>query len=130
MASIYGSQGVVKLGAVAVAQVRSFDVTVTQENVDSTVMGDTSKSFINTMKEWNGSLSCLWDADADAGQALLDAGDTGTIHLQPEGGTIGDTDLTGSILVTEWGISSTHDGLVELSISFQGSGDLSVTSIV
>jgi len=41
-----------------------------------------------------------------------------------EGDTVGDHKLSGTVLITGRSISASYDGLVEASLSFQGTGAL------
>ena len=78
----------------------------------------------NTIGEFSGSMDVYFD-DTDTGQLDVQVGDTGTIAVQVEGDTSGDHQLSGSIIVTGRTINASFDGMVEASVSFQGTGALS-----
>ncbi len=52
-----------------------------------------------------------------------------TLNLYPEGDTGGDTYYTGTAIVTGRTVNSSYDGLVEMSISVQGTGALTETTV-
>ena len=49
-----------------------------------------------------------------------------TLNLGPEGTGSGAYKLSGSGIVTEKTITAAHDGLVEMTIGFQGTGALTI----
>jgi hypothetical protein len=124
MATHAGSEGTVKVGANAIAEIRSFSVEETGDTIDDTSMGDTARTYIAGLKTYTASIDCLWDETNTTGQGALTIGASVTLNLYPEGATTGDIYYTGTALVTGRTITSSHDGLVEMSISCQGSGGL------
>lgn len=129
MATFKGKDGVVKSGANAVAEVRSWTVEEKGENLDDTVMGDDWRTRVAMIKDWSGSIDCLFDDTDTNGQTTLVAGASVTLHLQMEGDTTGDHDLTGTAIITGRTITAQYDGLVEASFTFEGSGALSDTTV-
>ena len=127
MATHAGSEGTVKVGANAIAEIRSFSVEETGETIDVSSMGDTARTYLVGLKTYTASIDCLWDETNTTGQGALTVGASVTLNLYPEGATAGDIYYTGSAIVTGRTITSSHDGLVELSISCQGSGALTRT---
>lgn len=128
MATYIGNDGVVKSGANAVGEVRSWSLDVAADVVDDTVMGDTWKTNKATHKSWSGSLSALWDPD-DTGQGDLDEGASVTMALLPEGSTTGDVSYSGTAIITGVNRTASYDGLVEVSISFVGNGALTTGTV-
>lgn len=124
MATHTGSEGTVKVGTAAVAEIRSFSVQTTADTAEDTSMGDSWRSFKTTLKGWSGSVDCFWDETDTTGQGALVEGAEVTLNLYPEGATTGDKYYTGTAIVTGVSINSSFDGLVESSISFQGTGSL------
>ena len=55
MATLTGNNGTVKVGSVAIAEIRSFSVDETMDTIESTSMGDTYRTFETSLKSWNGS---------------------------------------------------------------------------
>jgi predicted secreted protein len=129
MATHKGSEGTVKVGANAVAEIRSYSITETSDTLEDTVMGDAARTYLASLKSFSGSMDVFWDETDTNGQIALSPGSSVTINIYPEGSTSGDTYYTGSIIVTEKSITASFDGMVEASISFQGTGALSETTV-
>jgi len=128
MATHAGSEGVVFSGSNQVNEVRSYTISETGETLEDTSMGDAARTYIASLKTFTGSLDVFWD-ETDAGQGDLDIGSTIVLNLYPEGNASGDTYYTGSAIVTEKSITASFDGLVEMSVSVQGTGALSETTV-
>jgi len=129
MATHKGSEGTVKVGANAVAEIRSYTITETADTLEDTTMGDAARTYLASLKSFSGSMDVFWDETDTSGQVALAPGDSVTINIYPEGSTSGDTYYTGSVIVTEKSITASFDGMVEASISFQGTGALSETTV-
>lgn len=129
MATHKGSEGTVKSGSNAIAEIRSYTITETADTLEDTTMGDSSRTYLASLKTFTGSIECFWDETDTNGQLTLDPGSTVTINIYPEGSTSGDTYYTGSVIVTEKSITASYDGMVEASFSFQGTGALSETTV-
>jgi predicted secreted protein len=76
------------------------------------------------LTSFSGSLDVFWDETDTSGQGALTIGSEVTLNVYPEGDTTGDTYYTGSAIVTGVSRSASFDGLVEASISVQGTGAL------
>lgn len=124
MATHTGSEGTVKVGANAIAEIRSFSIEETADTVEDTSMGDTYRTHKTTLKSFSGSVDVFWDEDDTDGQVALAVGSEVTINFYPEGDTAGDTYLTGSAIVTSKSITGSFDGMVESTINVQGTGAL------
>jgi hypothetical protein len=129
MATHKGSEGTVKSGANAIAEIRSYTITETADVLEDTTLGDASRTYLASLKTFTGSIECFWDETDTNGQLTLDVGSTVTINIYPEGSTSGDTYYTGSVIITEKSITASFDGMVEASFSFQGTGALSETTV-
>jgi len=129
MATHTGSEGTVKVGSDAIAEIRSFSIEETADTLDDTTMGDTARTYKPSLTTFSGSVDVLWDETDSTGQGALTVGAEVTLALYPEGDASGDTYLTGSAIVTNRSISSSHDGLVEMSISVQGNGALTTSTV-
>ena len=129
MATHKGSEGTVKSGANAIAEIRSYTITQTADTIEDTVMGDSARTYLSSLTSFSGSIECYWDETDTNGQLTLDPGSTVTINVYPEGSTSGDTYYTGSVIITEKSITASFDGMVEASFSFQGTGALSETTV-
>ena len=122
MAVHHGNDGIVKVGANAVAEIQSWsyeekDVAV----VEKTSMGDTAASYLPSgTKGGSGSVECLID-EADAnGQNSLTAGASVTLALYPEGDQSGDVEYTGTAIIETVARSGEKAGINTVSFNFMG----------
>ena len=129
MANHKGSEGTVKVGSNAVAEIRSFSIEETGDTLEDTSMGDSARTYLASLTSWSGSVDVFWDETDTSGQGALDVGSSVTLNLYPEGDTAGGTYYTGTAIVTGKSISSAFDGMVEASISVQGTGALTETTV-
>ena len=126
MATFTGKAGVVQTGSNALAEVRSYSITQTGDTTESTSMGDSAKTFEATLTEFSGSIDLFFDDTDTSGQVSLTIGSSFTLNLAPEGTGSGAYKLSGSAIVTDITRTAAHDGLVEMTIAFQGTGALTI----
>ena len=81
------------------------------------------------MTSFSGSIDVFWDETDTSGQGALTIGSEVTLNVYPEGDTAGDTYYTGTAIVTGVSRSASFDGLVEASVSVQGTGALTSTTV-
>ena len=124
MATHLGKEGTVQVGSNAIAEIRGFSIDETIDTVEDTSMGDSSKTYLASIKDFSGSVDVLYDETDTNGQTALSVGSSVTLNFAPEGTTSGDVKLTGTAIVTGKSVSSSFDGLVESTISVQGTGGL------
>lgn len=124
MATHTGSEGTVKVGANAIAEIRSYSVEETADTVEDTSMGDAYRTHKTTLKAWSGTVDVFWDETDTNGQVALTVGSEVTANFYPEGATTGDKYLTGTAIVTGKTVSASFDGMVESTITLQGTGAL------
>ena len=141
MAILTGNNGVVKLdssvgGTVAViAAVRTFSVELTRDTIETTTMGVDVRTYLTGLSSWSGSADIYFDPAASTGTIATHA------VLNPTSGTVGQSTLTvelfladaagkfsGEVIITGFTVNSSMDGMVEASISFQGSGACTYTA--
>jgi predicted secreted protein len=125
MATHLGKEGTVKVGSETIAEVRSWTLNTSVETVDVSHLGDDWKRHKATQKSWHGSLSCFWDTSDTEGQGALAVGETVNLQLYVEHSP--PPAFSGAALVTGVDYTGAHNGLVEASIAFQGSGALEGT---
>lgn len=128
MATHTGSEGTVKVGANAIAEIRSYSVEETADTTEDTTMGDTFRTHKTTLKSWSGSIDVFWDETDTTGQGGLTVGSEVTINFYPEGSTTGDSYKTGTAIVTGKTITASFDGMVESTITVQGTGALTTST--
>jgi len=129
MATHAGSEGIVKVGANTVAEVRSYSLEETGDTIETTSMGDSARTYTAGLTSWSGSLDIYWDETDTTGQGALTVGSEITLNVYPEGDDSGDTYYTGTALVTSVSKSASFDGNVEGSISVQGTGALTSSTV-
>jgi predicted secreted protein len=132
MASIVGNAGAIKVGGNTVAELRSYSIEMTADTIENTVMADSTRQYVKGLSTFSGTADVYFDAthmtspDLD-GEIFGSVGDAGTtIAVYPEGDIGSGTDkiLSGNIIVTGYSVSGSFDGMIEASISFQGTGAL------
>lgn len=128
MATHTGSEGTVKVGANAIAEIRSYSLEETADTVEDTSMGDTYRTHKTTLKSFSGSIDVFWDEGDTNGQIALAVGSEVTINFYPEGATTGDKYYTGTAIVTSKTVTGSFDGMVESTINVQGTGALTFST--
>ena len=129
MAVHKGSEGTVKVGANAIAEIRSYSLEESADTLETTSMGDSARTFLPSLSTFSGSVDVYWDETDTTGQGALTIGAEVTLNVYPEGDTSGDTYYTGSAIVTGITRSGSFDGMVEASISVQGTGALTSATV-
>jgi predicted secreted protein len=132
MASFVGNAGAITIGGQTVAEVRSYSIELTADTIEQTTMGDATRQYVKGLSSFSGSADVYWDpAHWTAGGLNPTVGSVGAAPVElkvfPEGATVGTTDkvMTGNIIITGYTVNGSFDGMVEASISFQGTGALS-----
>jgi len=143
MATYTGQTGVIKMdnasGTVtSIAEVTAFSIEHTVNTIESTAMGDQYRQYRTGVNEWSGSADIFFtDTDiSNFGNVLVGdsagalSASTVTIEAFP-GGETGSTypKLSGEVVVTGFSISSEMEGMVTATISFQGTGALTMTVV-
>jgi predicted secreted protein len=129
MATHKGSEGTVKVGSNAVAEIRSYSIEESADTLEDTSMGDSARTYKPSLTNFSGSLDVFWDETDASGQGALSIGSEVTLNFYPEGDTSGDTYYSGSAIVTGVSRTASFDGLVEASISVQGNGALTESTV-
>ncbi len=128
MATHTGSEGTIKIGSDTLGELRSFSLESTAETIEDTSMGDSARTYKVGLTAFSGTASVFFD-ETDTAQGTVDAGTEITLNVYPEGDTSGDTYYSGSAIVIGRTINSSFDGMVEMEISFTGSGALTETTV-
>jgi predicted secreted protein len=122
-----GSEGTVHVGTDAVAEIRSYSVEETADTLETTSMGDAARTHLASLTSFSGSIDVYWD-ETDTAQTALTVGTSVTIKFYPEGTASSAKYYSGTAIVTGVSRSASFDGLVEASISVQGTGALTLTT--
>tara|TARA_B100000085_G_scaffold271737_1_gene285496 strand:- start:458 stop:859 length:402 start_codon:yes stop_codon:yes gene_type:complete len=133
MATYFGSDGSVKLvtsgGSVAtIGELLNWTVTMTTDAVETTSMGDTSRTFQKGLSTGTASMSLYLDPDNAVQQDLLQ-GDSVDCEFYVEGTDSGDTKYTGTFLVTSVERGATLDGIATLNSELQLTGALTIGTV-
>jgi predicted secreted protein len=131
MAIQTGNNGAVSIDGVNIAQVRSFSIEMTRDTIETSVMGTEVRTFLTGLSSFSGSADVYFDtAQFDTNEAKFNptAGLVGAsgvavkLYLEENYSGSSDYAFTGNVIVTGYTVNSSFDGLVEASISFQGTG--------
>jgi len=128
MANHKGSEGTVKVGSNAIAEIRGWEFTETAELIEDTELGDAAKTFQPGNTGASGSVQCFWDETDSSGQGALTAGASVTLNLYPEGASTGDKYFTCTALVTSIQRSAAINGMVEAVFGWTANGAVSLAT--
>jgi len=135
MATIRGEQGSVQFDAAGatnatIVGTRSWSLTTTKETLDTSVHGDTFRSFVGSMISGSGTVELVYDPDA-TGQAgfledVLTTADPAdaTFELFTTGSVSGTDSISFAGIITDMEISSNVGDLVVVSCNFITSGTI------
>ena len=102
----HGKEGEVAIGGTGVGELQSFTLETTGDVVESTKMSDAAKTFV-------------------AGRTSF-SGTSLSFKLMPEGSSSGDRKFEGTGIVTGMSVNQPMDGIVARSVTFQGTGALTI----
>lgn len=129
MSNHTGKEGIIKVGANVVAELRSWSLNETANTIDDTELSDAWKTKKTGTKEWSGSLDAFWDETDTLAQGALVVGAEVTLNLYPEGDAGGDSFFSGLAIITGVNKSAAIDGMVEISFNFEGNGVLTESTV-
>ena len=129
--SIAGKSGKVTIGTddpATVVGIKNWSLELSLDTLETTALGDEWKNFITGLKEWSASSEGDYEVgtDTDGQKALQDAylsGDTVDIKLY-----VDDTHYySGEAYINSLSVEDPVDDVINISIEFTGSGELSFT---
>lgn len=130
MTTFKGKDGTMSVGAtvgtaLAVGELRSFEIETKSASTEATRMGQDWEVHVPTIKSWSGSAEVWWD-HADTGQDALVVGAVVHLNMFPagNGAPVTDVYLHGDAIIESVSQKQSHDGLVERSVTFKGTGNL------
>jgi hypothetical protein len=132
MATLHGNDGAIIIDGTTLAAVRNFSVETSADTIETTVMGLDARTYVKGMSTFSGSADIYFDDSQFSSNVFNPANSTGTVGQNNVSGKFYlDQDATNdiivwanSMIVTGFTINSSMDGMVEGSLSFQGSGSL------
>lgn len=113
-----------------IGEVRSFSIETTLGTIDASTLATEWKKFLVGQAGWTGTLELFYDPTDTAQASLVSnamAGALCNITVQPLGAGTGKTQLTGDCYVTSMSISGATEDAVGMSVSFQGTGELTLS---
>jgi hypothetical protein len=128
MATRKGKEGIVKVGTTVVGEVKSFELEVTANEVDTSIMGVDWTKTDSTQNSWSGTMEVFYDP-TDTGQQGLAVGDMATLAFYYEGSTTGLKYDTGTALITSISKSQSFDSMVNQTVAFSGNGTLTTSTV-
>lgn len=128
MANHLGKEGIVRISATTVAELRGYSINESAANTEDTVIGDDWTTHRTTQKSWSASADLFWD-ETDAGQLTLTIGSAVTVSFYPEGVASSNTYKSGQALIEGLDLTGRHDSMVEYAASFKGNGALSTLTV-
>jgi predicted secreted protein len=114
--------------AQTVAEVRSYSIETTADTIEKTIMGNTTRQYVKGISTFSGTADVYWDPTHFT-----------TVDINPTAGSVGATNKvvtltvyptgtgtawSGEVIVTGYTVNASFDGMIEASISFQGTGSL------
>lgn len=138
MASLTGHAGGISVNAQNVAEVRNYSIEMVSDTIEDTVMSgaNSGRTYKKGLSSFSGSADVYWDAThfGDSSAPNLDGlvnGDVAdaavALKVFPDNAVTG-TYWGGNIHITGYSITGSFDGMIEASISFQGTGQLTYTT--
>jgi hypothetical protein len=109
-------------------EVTSFTLETTGDVVEDTALTDATKTFVAGRTSFSGTIEMHFD-EADTQQESLTAGSSISFVLLPEGNATGDASYTGTGIITGMSINNSMDAIVSRSVTFQGTGALTVGTV-
>ena len=136
MANYQGNNGSVKIKSgsdalTAVADVRTWSVTVNRETVETTAMGDDFRKYLKGLGMFNGSMDIVYNDSENAIVATSMNPDTdAAVTVEFYSDAADGTKFVGEVIVTAFTVNASYDGLTTASVTFQGTGAPTVTNWV
>jgi hypothetical protein len=133
MATYTGNDGAVSVNGKAIANVKTFSVDIKADTIETSAMGVDARTYVKGLSSFSGSADVLFDTvdwDTAGEVTTFNPTDTGSLvgasgvsvkfFVYTDKSSGNDIAFTGSVIVTGYNIKSSFDGLVEATISFQG----------
>ncbi|QGZ18356.1 hypothetical protein HTVC202P_gp40 [Pelagibacter phage HTVC202P] len=128
MATHHGKEGVVTAGGTGVGELTGFTLETTGDVVEDTALTDATKSFVAGRTSFSGTLEMHFD-ETDSPQTSLTAGSSIAFILLPEGNSSGDRSFSGTGIVTGMSVNNSMDAIVSRTVTFQGTGTLTIGTV-
>jgi len=136
MANYQGNNGSVKIKSgsdtlTAVADVRTWSVSVNRETVETTAMGDDFRTYLKGIGMFNGSMDIVYnDSESTVVATSLNPDTDAAVTVEFYNDSADGTKFVGTVIVTAFTVNASYDGLATASVTFQGTGAPTVTNWV
>lgn len=133
MATVTGQDGQVSVAGAAVSNVTSWSIDMTADTVDATVMGSSHRTFKSGISSFSGSFDVLVDETLDGSATGTMYGMDGNASVQGDAlafiftTSTGGKTYSGNGIITGKSVSAEMEGMISMSVTFQGTGDLAET---
>ena len=128
MATHHGKEGGVTAGGTGIGELTGFTLETTGDVVEDTALTDATKSFVAGRTSFSGTLEMHFD-ETDSPQTSLTAGSSIAFILLPEGNSSGDRSFSGTGIVTGMSVNNSMDAIVSRTVTFQGTGALTIGTV-
>lgn len=140
MATLTGNDGAISINGIAVLAVRSWSIDITADTIETTVMGSDTRTYVKGLSTFSGTADVYFDPDtATTGFDAAETTFNPTFGLVGQSGVTGkffveyqaagnDQVFQGNLIITGYTVNSSMDGMVEASISFQGTGGVAFST--
>jgi len=130
MSTHIGNEGQVKIGTDLIANVTSFQITISAATADKSALGDAWDSHHVGSKSWTAQIDCWWDDEDEDGQGALAIGAAvALLNLYAAGSGVGEKYITGAGTVTQVSRQSSRNQTVTASFQVQGNGALAEQAV-
>lgn len=126
--AFHGRGGSMEIGSEAIGSVISIEQTAENEDVETTAMGDATRTYLAGLPGGGGRIQMNWDLSAggtpNAGQVAVEtaaaAGTAVTITWYPTGKTAGHSKYSGSVVIQSAGVRGGVGDLITYEVAYRG----------
>jgi len=136
MATLTGQLGQVRIGndsagaETAIAEIRSWTVEHTKEVIENTAMGDVSRTYLQGLQDFTGSMEVIYDTGHTTATKAFspESNDDLFVDFVTSSAT-GSQKFSGQVIVTSVSRTASYDDLITATVNFQGTGGLTTGTI-
>jgi hypothetical protein len=129
MANHKGSEGTVHIGTTAIAELRGWEFSEENTQIDDSVLADAWDTHQAGSNRWSGSASAFWDESDTNGQEAINVGSKVTLKMYAEGTGSSAVYWVGTATPSQITRRAARNGMVEADFNFAGDGSLSQTTV-
>lgn len=136
MANYQGNNGQVEIKsgsdtATAVADVRTWSLTLNRDTVENTAMGDANRKYLKGLQSYSGSMEIVYnDSEAGVVETAInpDTDDAVTVTFYADAANTSTAKFVGDVIVTSFAVTNSFDGLMTATVEFTGTGAPTTTN--